>query len=164
MCPLQGVHIWHVNYNCGVPQGSLLGLLLFLLYVNDIHLASSALQFNMFVDDTNVFMSDCSLPELINKLNVELAKVGTWFKANKLSLNLGKTNYILFCSKKKLAFAQDYPFSVNLDNQSINHVTSTKFLGVYIDDQLSQRQHITFISSKLAKKYWHHFSNLASHT
>ena len=111
--------------------------------MNDIHLASSALQFIMFVDDTNVFMSDCSLPELINKLNVELAKVGTWFKANKLSLNLGKTSYILFCSKKKLASAQDYPFSINLDNQCINRVTSIKFLGVYIDDQLSWRQHIT---------------------
>ncbi len=76
----------------------------------------------MFTDDTNVFMTNCSLSELTNKLNVELAKVGTWFKANKLSLNLGKTNYILFCSKKKLASAQDYPFSVNFDNQSINCV------------------------------------------
>jgi len=63
----------------------------------------------MFADDTNVFMTNCSLSELTNKLNVELAKVGTWVKANKLSFNLGKTNYTLFCSKKKLAYAQDNP-------------------------------------------------------
>jgi len=59
-----------------------------------IYLASPVLKFIMFADDTNVFMSNNSLVDLVNRLNVELEKVGTWFNANKLSLNVNKTNYI----------------------------------------------------------------------
>ena len=97
-----------LDVNCGVPQGSILGPLLFLIYVNDIYLASSVLQFIMFADDTNVFMSNNSLIELVSKLNVELVKVDRWFKANKLSLNLKNYNYILFTSKRKMACNQDF--------------------------------------------------------
>ena len=84
-------------------------------------------------------------------MNEELAKVEIWFKANKLSLNLNKTNYILFTSKKKMSFVHEYAFSISIDNQCINRVTSAKFLGVYIDDQLSWKQHVNYISQKLAK-------------
>src|SRR3984885_14930417 len=84
-------------------------------------------------------------------MNEELAKVEIWFKANKLSLNLNKTNYILFTSKKKMSFVHEHAFSISIDNQCINRVTSAKFLGVYIDDQLSWKQHVNYISQKLAK-------------
>jgi hypothetical protein len=83
-----------LDVKCGVPQGSILGPLLFLIYVNDISHTSTTLQFLMFADDTNLFMSSKSLGELVDKLNIELQKVNNWFKANKLSLNLNKTNYI----------------------------------------------------------------------
>ena len=98
-----------------------------------------------------MFMSDSSLPSLIQNMNVELGKVGTWFKANKLSLNLNKTNYILFVSSQKMAFFNDYEFSINIDSHVINRVSSAKFLGIYIDDQLSWTQHVEYISHKLAK-------------
>lgn len=151
-CVLYNGQVSHIlDIKCGVPQGSILGPLLFLIYVNDISNTSPLLQFIMFADDTNVFMSNNSLTELVDKLNAELEKVDKWFKANKLSLNLEKTNYILFCSKHKKALNHDYKISVNIDKQGITRVSSAKFLGVHIDELLCWKEHITDISKKIAK-------------
>src|ERR1043165_1332461 len=140
-----------LDVKCGVPHGSILGPLLFLIYVNDISHTSTTLQFLMFADDTNMFMSSKSLVELVDKFNIELQKVNNWFKANKLSLNLNKTNYILFCSKNNEAFEHDFKLTINIDKQSISRVASSKFLGVHIDEILSWQVHIAEISKKLAK-------------
>ena len=139
-----------LNVKCGVPQGSILGPLLFLIYVNDISHTSSILQFIMFADDTNVFMSSKSLVELVSKLNTELEKVNNWFKANKLSLNLDKTSYILFSSKGIKALKNNYKFSINIDKQSITRVASSIFLGIHIDEFLTWKVHKTEISKKMA--------------
>ena len=81
---------------CGVPQGSILGLLLFLICVNDFSQASTEMSAVMFGDDTNLFMSDKNIINLYTKMNTELEKVSTRFKANKLSLNVSKNKYSLF--------------------------------------------------------------------
>ena len=81
---------------CGVPQGSILGPLLFLVYMNDIVNASPLLTYVLFADDTNVFYSHKDLNILITTLNLELNKLSSWFKSNKLSLNINKTNCIYF--------------------------------------------------------------------
>ena len=78
------------NISCGVPQGSILGPLFFLLYINDINNASKILQLILFADDTNVFLSHKDADCLANILNTELNKLSIWFRANKLSLNLKK--------------------------------------------------------------------------
>ena len=83
------------NICCGIPQGSILGPLLFLLYVNDLH-NSSALDPIMFADDTNLFYEHKDLKTLFSLVNQELQKINEWFEANKLSLNVGKTEYSLF--------------------------------------------------------------------
>ena len=80
------------NISCGVPQGSILGPLLFLLYANDLSNASSVLDPTMYADDTNLYYFNIDIEALFSTVNMELEKISEWFKANKLSLNIKKTN------------------------------------------------------------------------
>ena len=80
----------------GVPQNSILGPLLFILYLNDIEYSSNILSFYIYADDTNIIVSDKTVDNLILTVNHELSQVSSWFKSNRLSLNIDKTNYIMF--------------------------------------------------------------------
>lgn len=133
---------------CGVPQGSILGPLLFLIYINDITACSDMFKFILFADDTNLFLSNKSLTELENIVNIELEKLSVWFKANKLSLNIGKTHYILFRNKGK---KMNNNLTIKIDGTKIDQVCTTKFLGLYIDEGLTWANHISYISSKISK-------------
>ena len=139
------------NIICGVPQGSILGPLLFLIYVNDLYLASPELSAVMFADDTNLFLSDKNIDNLFARMNIELSKVSIWFKANKLSLNKSKTKFSIFHppSKKKII-----PIKLpvlEIDETHIARDTVTKFLGVLIDENLNWKAQISNISAKVSK-------------
>ena len=139
---------------CGVPQGSVLGPLLFLIYVNDIYMASDKLTFYLFADDTNLLYADKNLKSLETIVNCELNKVVVWLIANKLSLNIKKTNYIIFHPYQKQINsnirikAYDCRTQTLFDLERKDHV---KYLGVIIDQHLSWKHHINYIALKISR-------------
>jgi hypothetical protein len=148
-----------VNYNnvfssrskitTGVPQGSILGPLLFLLYINDISNSSKILQFILYADDTNIFYSCESAEQLCEIVNRELRGVMQWFQSNRLSVNLKKTNFLFFGNKVKLKKLKNC--EIFLNSIKIDRTDSAKFLGVIIDESLSWKQHINYTRGKIAK-------------
>ena len=128
-------------------QGSILDPLFFILYVNDLNNASM-LDAILFADDTNLFISHNDPVYLINTLNRELNKLSTWFAANRLSLNLSKTNFMVFKPWQK---RQSFEFQVSINEQPILRVSETMFLGVFLDDNLTWKPHISLLASKLSK-------------
>ena len=127
---------------CGVPQGSTLGPLLFLLYINDLPNSSKKLLFRIFADDTNIFYSAKSVKDVETTMNEEMKLVLKYCATNKLSVNLKKTNYMLVTSKQ-------IKTPINIDN--IECKSSIKYLGVYIDDKLNWNYQITHINNKITK-------------
>jgi hypothetical protein len=133
---------------CGVPQGSILGPLLFIIYINDIAHVSQLMKFILFADDTNLLIHDNNLRNLVTTANNEIQKISDWLKVNKLSLNVKKTHFILFHFRQKKITDQ---VTLKIDNTEIERATSTKFLGVIIQENLSWSNHISTIITKINK-------------
>jgi hypothetical protein len=133
------------NIKCGVPQGSILGPILFLIYINDIK-NSSKLSILCFADDTTVSYSSQNIPDLHNVMHAELERLNQWFRANKLCLNTQKTKYIIF--RPQIAQTMDYERSLKINEQNIERIgnnlntKSFKFLGIQIDETKSSANYI----------------------
>ena len=115
--------------NCGVPQGSILGPLLFLIYINDLSTVSEACMSILFADDTDMFFTGKNLKTMATVINEELIRVQEWLHCNKLSLNVLKTHYIIFTSRNKCVNDVD----IHINDAPTERVYATKFLGVQID-------------------------------
>ena len=133
---------------CGVPQGSILGLLFFILYVNDLPACPNELEFILFADGTSICFEHSDLDVLTSHLNDQLNNVSTWLKANKLSINVKKTKLMIFRPRQKTL---PITRQIILENNVLEQVDNTKFLGVYIDQHLEWKTHVNFIAAKISQ-------------
>ena len=133
------------NMAFGVPQGSVLGPILFLIFINDMPLSSRLFRYTLFADDTFLFMSHEDPKTLEDLVNSELENIDQWLIDNRLSLNVDKSCFLLFTGKTR--FQQD--FKICISDKEVSRVSAAKYLGVHIDDKLNWQLHLSHVLTKI---------------
>ena len=134
-----------LKLNYSVPQGSILGPTLFILYINDLPNIDKFTQYIFFADDANIIITGYTFEEVSDKVNLLLQKVQTWILGNGLKLNLSKTKYMIFTNKTKQSI------DVNFCGVKIEESESERFLGVVINSKLNWTNHINLLASKISR-------------
>ena len=142
-----GVSSSVLSVTCGVPQGSVLGPLLFLIYINDLPNISEKLQFFLFADDTNIYFDSTDLKSLEKVVNEELKKLVLWLNVNRLALNVSKTNFVIFRANKPL----NHNVTLLLNKKAIEQKDHVKYLGVLVDENLNWSFHIPHVAKKIGR-------------
>ena len=132
----------------GVPQGSILSPLLFLIYINDLPLNINTRAHSiLYADDTSIIITDTTQESFKDNINLTIKEITNWFHSNLLTLNCDKTYFVQFLTKKQ----KEIKLQIVTSNSIITNINSTKFLGLIIDSTLSWKEHITELTSKLNK-------------
>ena len=145
---IAGVKSESKQITCGVPQGSTLGPLLFLLYINNLHNVFSNCIVHHFADDTNLIFSSKKVNSIQTVVNCELKKLAVWLSTNKLSLNESKTEVILF--RKSMTYPNQLP-SIKLNKHKLTLRKTVSYLGITIDESLSWIKHTDNVCTKLSR-------------
>ena len=144
-----GIHSGYKDITVGVPQGSILGPLLFLIYINDLPGSLKELTPVMFADDTNLVIRGDNLQNMVNILNTDLETLSDFFKANQLKLNAEKTKMVCFRKKNKEFDGNDH--AVSLAGTTIPFEKNALFLGVTLDEHLTWEGHCNVVANKMAR-------------
>ena len=147
-----------LNIHKGVPQGSKLGPLLFILYINDFIYSSDRFEFLMYADDTTLFstydkfedIDDKTIETIQTNINKELFLIVSWLHCNKLLINTTKTKMTIFHTPHREVIYQ----KIKINNTSVEIVGEFKFLGIFIDKHLKWSTHIEFIANKISNIFW----------
>lgn len=144
---ISGAYSHFRTTNIGVPQGSILGPLLFLIYINDLPQCINFSDCLLYADDTTIFTSDNSLDSLLLKINADAANVANWCRRNILNINASKSTFVIFTSTNKIV--PGLP-SVHLNSNVLTAASHVVFLGVELDTHLKFHRHINSLTRKAA--------------
>ena len=139
---------------CGIPQGTILRLLLFILYINDLPNCLVNSHPRIYADDIHLIFASNDVAYVEENMNDDLTKITVFLSANKITLNKSKTEFLLIGSRQRLNTFNRLP-SFTIDSNSIKQVEFTKPLGLYIDENLTWNVHIAHISKKNCLLHWH---------
>ena len=145
---INGFKSRHQGMEYGVPQGSVLGPLLFLVYINDLHKAVKYSTVHHFADDTNLLVTNKNLEIVQKRLNHDLKHLSNWLRANKISLNASKTELIIFRDPRKKIHHET---KIKINGKKIIPSKFVKYLGIYIDSNLNWKTHQAEISSRISR-------------
>ena len=148
-CSVNGCLSDFTTLKCGVPQGTILGPLLFLIYINDLPNCLSFSVPRMYADDTHITYAGSDLHLIQSSISHDLEKLSKWLVSNKLTLNATKTEFMLIGSRQRLSTLSD-TLELSIDNVPIEKVSSVKSLGIYVDENLTWYLHVDKLCKKIA--------------
>ena len=145
---INGISSNELSMNYGVPQGSVLGPLLFLIYINDLNIAIQHSTVRHFADDTNLLFHNKNPKQLTKHMRIDLKNLCNWLRANKISLNASKTELLIFRSNRKVI---NYDIKIKIDGKKIVPSKFVKYLGLYIDCHLNWSFQCDVLATKLSR-------------
>ena len=148
---LNGSNSEEMSIRTGVQQGSVLGPLLFLIFINDLPNSIKHCKIVLYADDTAIFFAHKEVPMIQSTLQQDLNALNNWFYENGLVVNCSKTNILLFGTNKRLANVNN--LTLKLDETTASHnIASSKYLGLLMDSNLNWHDHIDYIASKVSSR------------
>ena len=140
--------------SCGVPQGSILGPLLFLLFINDLPLYTDTVSTDMYADDTTLYDIQHSQEVIEQNLQIALNQLHIWCKNNGMLLNASKTKVMLVTTNQKRQRLNNANLKLNYVDESLQTVSSDKILGVFVDNNLMWSDHVKHLTKKISSNIW----------